>query len=279
MVGGFQYVLHWDVAKAKKRMTEALIGLVLLMSVTILLYAVNPQLILFKPLSIEHIDELRLSTATDGEEGGGTRSNNLSDLPAQCKDVVTEAKTEGKCDMTNGAKFSSPTGKGPNCGKHHWQDGGAEWDYKKITNLDYAAGWGQAIIAPFDGVVTYAKQTDATNRCGNRIYLKGSGADITICHAKDFLDGSNSYQGAHVVKAGDVLGHIGGNCCQGENPPGDWAAAKGGWCKKPGPACSDPTKAESCNCQPIEQAGNTSGPHVHVTWNPVGGNLLACLAD
>jgi hypothetical protein len=43
-----------------------------------------------------------------------------------------------------------------------------------------------------------------------------------------------------------------------------------------GTPCSDPYTLESCDCQPAEQSGNTSGPHVHMTWKS-GGHLLACL--
>ncbi|HBO99932.1 MAG: hypothetical protein UU48_C0002G0066 [Candidatus Uhrbacteria bacterium GW2011_GWF2_41_16] len=283
MVAGVQYVTSsggGNVGEAKKRLTNAVTGFVLLMFVTIILYTINPALVFFQPLKIKYVQEVELDKDADGEEGSGVSSNSLKDLKKQCLDVVKQAQSQGTCNMTQGQKFGSPTGKGPNCGRHHWEDSGANWQFQNIKNLDYAAVWGEEIKAPFDGIVSYQKQKDTNNRCGNRIYLKGSGAEITICHAKDFTNTSGTYiTSGTSVKKGDTIGHLGGNCCAGQSPPGDWSTAKGGWCNKTGTMCTDPEKNESCSCQPIEQAGNTSGPHVHVSWNPVGGNLLACLEE
>lgn len=58
MVGGLQYVLgasSGDVTKAKKRIADALEGFVLLMFVYVILFTVNPELILFRPISIGNI--------------------------------------------------------------------------------------------------------------------------------------------------------------------------------------------------------------------------------
>lgn len=167
--------------------------------------------------------------------------------------------------------FESPTGKNSSCNYHYKTN---DFDYTKINALDYVAGWGTSILAPFDGEVTYVKWTDFSDRCGNRIRLKGSGGSITICHVKDFLDDSGKVN--KKVKQGDVMGHVGGNCCSGEKPPSDWSQANK--CTKSGPTCSDPYKDEECSCQPAVQSGNTSGPHIHVSFKK-GGNFLACLDE
>ncbi len=283
MIGGVQYILasgSGNIKKAQARIGNAVVGLVLLLFVTTILFTVNPQLTFFNSLNLVRVKEVALDLDTGGDEGvasistGGTR---LSELGEPCKTIVETAQSEGECKMT-GDMFASPTGQNPNCGKHHWQDGGANGDYKKIKNLDYAASWDEKIRAPFSGTVSYQEQTDASNRCGNRIYLKGSGAEITICHAKDFTDDNGQYLGERKVKQGETIGHLGGNCCMGEVRPTGWSGGAG-WCDVSGTPCTDPERRESCSCQPIEQAGNTSGPHVHVTWDLKGGDLLACLLD
>lgn len=59
MIGGFQYVLSsggfGDVKKGKERIKNAITGLILLMGVSIILFTVNPQLVLFKPLTVSYI--------------------------------------------------------------------------------------------------------------------------------------------------------------------------------------------------------------------------------
>lgn len=59
MIGGFQYVLSsggfGDVKKGKERIKNAITGLIILMGVSIILSTVNPQLVLFKPLTVSYI--------------------------------------------------------------------------------------------------------------------------------------------------------------------------------------------------------------------------------
>ncbi|NQV90195.1 TrbC/VirB2 family protein [Candidatus Uhrbacteria bacterium] len=278
MIGGLQYafggVEQSQIKKSKDRISNAILGLVLLLSTYAILSITNPELSLLRSIKIKNIDLIALDRATTGNEGV---PSNVSS--SACDTIVAKAKSEGSCNIAQ--SVASPTGNKPNCGKHHWYDGGANGDFRKIDNLDYAAGWGTSILAPFDGTVTYQKSTTTSNRCGNIIRLTGTGdaagASITICHAKDFVPEGKSYAQTRTVLQGESMGHLGGNCCAGESPPADWSSAENGWCKVAGTACSDPTKVESCGCQPVEQAGNTSGPHVHITWNQAGGDLLACI--
>lgn len=58
MVGGLQYVMgasSGDVKGGKKRIADAIEGLVLLMFVSVILFTVNPELVLFRPLSIGNV--------------------------------------------------------------------------------------------------------------------------------------------------------------------------------------------------------------------------------
>ncbi len=272
MIGGLQWVLSasgTDAKGAKDRIRNAVVGLVLLMSVYMILFIVNPNLVLLQTPAIKGIDEVELELATSGEEGAaGTMSN------VECQNIVDEAQEDGECKISQ--KFASPTGRSASC-NYHFRDSGG--DYKKIKNLDFAAGWDTLIKAPFDGTLTYKKRTSADNRCGNTITLTGTGdaagASISICHVKDFLDESGVVK--TTVEQGEGIGHLGGVCCSGEEGPASWRAMQNGWCTDTGTKCTDPYSRESCTCQPIEQSGNTSGPHVHVTWSNTAGNLLACL--
>jgi hypothetical protein len=278
MIGGLQYSLgatsSESVGKGKKRIKDAVVGLVLLLSTYAILAIVNPNLVIFKGLTLESVEARILEKATSGAEGAAFGSVSRS----TCDAIVSNAIQGGKCNSRQ--KVTSPTGAEASCGQHHWFDRGANGDFKKITNLDYKAPWGGEILAPFDGNVTYTKST-SKQKCGNKIVISGtgeaSGAQISICHVKDFIGSDNQYENKRSVEQGEVIGHIGGNCCAEESAPDDWATAKNGWCNKQGTSCSDPETSEDCSCQTIEQSGNTSGPHVHITWNPAGGDLLACI--
>jgi len=71
MIGGFQYVLSaggfGDLKKGKERIKNAITGLILLIGVTLILTTVNPQLVLFKPLSVSYIrrEEILFSSEED----------------------------------------------------------------------------------------------------------------------------------------------------------------------------------------------------------------------
>ncbi len=73
LIGGFQYALGGfskaQIQKGKDRMLNGVIGLVLLLSVYLILYIVNPQLTVFKPLTLEVIKELQLEKTISGEFG------------------------------------------------------------------------------------------------------------------------------------------------------------------------------------------------------------------
>lgn len=289
MIGGLQYVVgatSGQVEKAKTRIKNAVEGFVLLLFVAVILYTVNPNLTLFRNVETLKIDMVKLDMAASGDEGKASTCpgvSTLADMPEPYKSMIEDAQASGECTMTGTMRVASPTGNPPNCGKHHWFDDGAKGKWKDMKNLDYAAPWGEPILAPFDGTASYLAKGDvADNKCGNTITLKGSGASIFICHAKDFIGADGTFKQDRPVKQGEVMGHLGGNCCTGQIPPSHWSAFSTdpvndpSWCNKPGPACTNPESNETCSCQTIAQAGNTSGPHVHITWSE-GGDLLACL--
>jgi hypothetical protein len=278
MIGGLQYAFaggHGDTGKAKTRIRNAIVGLVLLLFVYFILWTINPNTTFFSAIKLTEVSEIELDAAASGYEGAmfGKLERSV------CDAIVESAKNYGECKIKQ--SVISPTGNQPGCSNHHWFDYGAAGDFNKIKNLDYGAGWGASLKAPFDGVVTYEEQKDTSNKCGNRIYLTGSGdaagAKITICHAKDFVNDAGEKLHGQTVAQGDIIGHIGGSCCEGQKPPSSWSSAQKGWCNVAGTACTDPNTLENCSCQIAEQSGNTSGPHVHITWDLNGGDLLNCL--
>ena len=72
MIGGFQYVLSsgsGDVGSAKKRIRNAIEGLVLLLAVYVILYTVNPQMTILGPINIKNISEIPLENMVTYGEG------------------------------------------------------------------------------------------------------------------------------------------------------------------------------------------------------------------
>lgn len=79
MVGGLQYVVSpggAGAASAKKRITNAITGMVLLFCVYLILYTVNPNLTVFEGLVIKSIDPLYDVIDQDNRDAVGTVSTN-----------------------------------------------------------------------------------------------------------------------------------------------------------------------------------------------------------
>jgi hypothetical protein len=67
MIGGFQYVLSpasGDLKAAKERIKNSVVGLVLLLSVYVILFTVNPQLTIFNPLKISNVPAVDIPNET-----------------------------------------------------------------------------------------------------------------------------------------------------------------------------------------------------------------------
>lgn len=81
MVGGLQYVVSpggSEMSAAKKRITNALTGVVLLFCTYLILFLVNPKLVLFQPLSVQYITPIEFSFYAENLAG--------------CPDVATTVK-------------------------------------------------------------------------------------------------------------------------------------------------------------------------------------------
>jgi D-alanyl-D-alanine dipeptidase len=93
MIGGLQYVLaggHGDVGKAKERIKNAVIGLVLLLSVYLILYLVNPQLTLLKSIKLETIQEVKIAQ----NDGYDPNAPDICGKNIQtCKDLCAKDKS------------------------------------------------------------------------------------------------------------------------------------------------------------------------------------------
>jgi hypothetical protein len=207
---------------------------------------------------------------SDGSVNLKTMSAFLLKLHSPYLDEVEEAKSEGVCAFDEGV--ISPSAKLPIQFGHHWKyDADGELDYARISSLDWLGKFGDPIYAPISGTVTYVEQTKK-NACGNKIIIQNDQGLISLCHAKDFVDESGAYAPGAWVEQGEVIGHIGGKCCLGQDP-GNWVTP----CQASGTICSDPTKPEDCQCQSVNATGNAKGPHVHLTLKEGESNLLACL--
>ncbi len=278
-VAGFQYMTAGGdkgaVTKAKDRMQSVVFGLIILMATYCIAFLIDPRTTYFNALTLKNVAEISLNDGSSGNEGSGISggTGTWGNLGEPYRTIVSDAKTAVTCEIPD--LISSPTGKLPNQGNHHWYDRGLNGDYKSIAAMDWAASWNSEIYAPFEGTVSYQQQTDTSNSCGNRIYLRSADgtATITICHAKDFTDDAGDFSKTRSVEKGDVLGHVGGVCCAGQDDAYDVTK-----CDVSGTMCTDPTKAQNCSCQRVTEAGNTTGPHVHLTYNNMpSGMLLACL--
>jgi hypothetical protein len=287
MVRGGQYVLSSggaaDVGSAKKGITNAAVGIVLLLCVYLILFIVNPQLTNLEILTLDTVDNIAIDIATRGPGGSGVAlSGNLTDFPEPYATIFQAAQRDGECSMDQGQYMLSPSGGSPNYGEHHWYDRGlngerAEGRWQYINNMDWSAPFGNPIYASFKGVATYTKEK--SKYCGNSIVLTGSGATITICHAKDFIGSSGTFEQNLEVEAGDIIGHVGGIICANETPVTSKydSSTKAQGTRK----CTSPMSNEDCDCQYTKHAGNTSGAHIHVSWSGQTDThaLLACMED
>jgi hypothetical protein len=114
MIGGLQYTFAasgGEVGKAKKRITDAATGLVLLLSVYMILYAVNPQLVGLGPITLENIQYVDLVN-NSGDSGGNITTENLNELGIDCSgsgDVSEIARAfVGKTAYRFGGKGGNP---------------------------------------------------------------------------------------------------------------------------------------------------------------------------
>jgi type IV secretory pathway VirB2 component (pilin) len=271
MVAGLQ----WAVARgnqsvidqAKERIGKAIMGIVLLFGAYTIAFFIDPALTAFESLEIAKVDPI-LQKSIQGEEGQSGGGN-----AAGCEEAVTLARANGTCDMSQKIlSVIDASGASSYSCNYHLRD--ADYDYTKINSLDYPGTFGNPIYAPFSGNITYTKGVGG--KCGNSASITGSGGSATLCHLKDFTgaDGSLIPQNKRVER-GDVIGHIGGTCCSGEQPPtsDEWSKIV---CTTSGNPCSNPSINNiDCSCQPWKQSGHTTGAHVHLTLYS-GGDLLAC---
>ena len=283
MIAGLQYATARGEAKqvdqAKKRINNAIVGIILLLLAYNIAFVINPATTTFGSLGFATVAQLQLERAASGPEGEYDKyariygvSGSWENLSSPYKDLVAQAKKQSSaCSIPEG--FKSPAGNNmlPNQGPHHWKEGLNSNNYSKVTNLDWAASWGASIYAPFNATSISYTQSTTVNKCGNQINLKSSsGETITICHVKDFIgEGGTKLTGP--ITQGDVIGHLGGKYCNSGTLPQGWYDQK-----SKGSTPCNPEVASNCDCQPYAQAGNSTGPHIHVTMRGKS-NILACL--
>lgn len=284
MIAGLQYATargsSKQVDQAKKRINNAIVGIILLLLAYNIAFIINPATTTFESLSFISPAQQQLNRGTSGPEGdyGSFHSSGTGtweNLSGSYKELAEQAhKQSGACNLKNG--FASPVQSGnlPNQTAHHWGEGIKAQNYQKVTRLDWAANWGDPIYAPVDAVrISYKKETKTKSLCGNQIILITSANDrVTVCHAKDFI-GAGGTKLSGPITQGTVIGHLGGKYCITGTRPQGWYDQK----QKGSTPCDPEIASSSCDCQPYEQAGNSTGPHVHVTMESGPNNILACL--
>lgn len=279
MIGGAQYMIGstaGSVEQAKKRISDALVGLVLVLGSYTILYVVNPETTTFPSTDLLSIGAVMANLSTVGEEGLTTGGDASS-----CAEAWENAQSATHVDGSDACPIEQNNLISPTLGtfscNYHFRD--QNYNYASMTaGLDFAGGWGDALYAPGSGTV-YFSEGDG-GRCGNKIELElDGGGRFTICHVKRFIGSSGSY-----VEQGQQIGEIGGQCCSGEHDdvPEHWTTYDRGWCRySSSNPCDNPFSDEECTCQPWEQSGNTSGAHAHGMLY-IGSTrlpLLTCLAE
>jgi len=114
MIGGLQWALSaggGDLKSAKNRIRNAVTGLVLLMSVYMILFIVNPALVGLKPVELEIIDLVEM-VKNSGDAPGGITTSRLTELGIACDgsqgvEEMTDT-LEGKVTYRFGAKGGDP---------------------------------------------------------------------------------------------------------------------------------------------------------------------------
>ena len=287
MVGGLQYATSRGDSKqlegAKRRINNAVVGVILLLLAYNIAFIIDPSTTTFESLSLARIEEIALDASAQGPEGyapivGGTGT--WENLKPDYKALVSAAKAQPNGCFLGEEGLASPTEGGtlPNQGHHHWETlSTSKPSYTAVYKLDWAAPWNSVIKSPVSGTikkVVTRKAGEDLNACGNAIVIKSnSGQDtVTICHVKDFITDQGVVVGGQVTQ-GQAIGHVGGRRCAGvgNGKPGWYASGD-----TSGTACTDPNKLEQCDCQILEQAGSTTGPHIHITFEGKS-NILSCL--
>lgn len=87
MIGGVRYILAsstGSVEGAKTMIRNSIVGMILILCVYLILYLVNPRLVLFEPLNLfiieRHIHDLPEIGSTDGQGGGGKKAKPCSKI-------------------------------------------------------------------------------------------------------------------------------------------------------------------------------------------------------
>ncbi len=112
VVGGFQYVTaagdKGRIGKAKKRITDALTGLVLALGSYTILYAINPELVAFDGLKVASVRTDQFFDATNGTNEGGLITATEIPLPAGGSRPSALCTSEASCRPYCDKYFQDP---------------------------------------------------------------------------------------------------------------------------------------------------------------------------
>ncbi len=319
-LGGVQYLMAGGnqsaIGEAKKRIGNALIGLVIALGSYVILYTINPQLVSFKSIRVEVVRpqplQYQLVTTIDEGEGdldepssGGSFGGGVGFIGAQRAQCASLAQVARSTPCAVGSPFPSPTGGGVACNYHTAQGfahtpalyGTAQLN--TIFGIDIGGGPGQQIKAPFPGRVQIfeTSEADCNPRCdmtkvfgGQKLVLVGEGGvQLGIAHISSFL-----VQNGATVTKGQPIATVGGRCCSQYNTEewklktsydhrgGDDGHRNGAFNPATGRNFNHYWSSQctfSPPCDPPWKVGNSAGTHSHIAISKNGRKIpiLSCI--
>jgi len=194
-------------------------------------------------------------------------------VPGACAHYARQIRSR-RINCEAGPPMPSPTGRSFSCNYHTSPGGrgdpriGAK-SINRVISLDIPASFGEIVRAPVAGQVELDVKFEedcvpgslASCGSGNRVIINfGDGFRYTIVHVFDFL----AADGAQ-VNVGDPIASVGGQCCREYNTRD--ARRLTGWRGRDG---KHHYWSSTCNyappfCAPPWEAGNSVGPHLHVS--------------
>ena len=256
IVGGMRWLLAagdaGKIGAAKTTITSATVGLIIALGSYIILFTLNPELVSFRSLRVGITNPETL----DVEGAEGSEETEPAALESCATTFSAASAAASTCPITG--KLVLPTGKQPKC-NYHFKN--ANFDFQKITSVDIPESFGAAVVAVMGGTVDVLPKD---GNCGNKLRIRqtigGKEYRVAYCHLSRYRDGLET---GDRVEKGEVVGYSGGACCNGETPPTDGSGNRlRGWGSL---ACNvAPNGTPPTNCSKPNEAGNTTGPHLHM---------------
>lgn len=180
MIGGAQYMIGsgmGSVEAGRKRITNAITGLILVLSAYTILNVVNPNITFFEPLALKYVKASPFIVAEGAEAIAGCQD--IKGIVAKCskETLISTRWTSSVTESINA--IGKDTGVDPLLISTHLQVEGAKTDLSWVTGQCGEIGPAQFMPTTFDGIV------ESTTRCCTRVARNGGilDRDRTACTA------------------------------------------------------------------------------------------------